>query len=91
MSSSNLPEPQKTFAQAKFAIERMLAELGVPLDSRLLRIGLDGEGRHVTIIHPSRKDWFVISQFILPEPIDNPGNFDASPYVAEFAASSIAH
>ena len=89
--SSNFVEPQKTFAQAKFAIERRLSELGVALDLSRLQIGLDGEGKHVTIIHPTRDGWIVISQFLLPEPIDNPGHFDASPYVAAFAASPIAH
>ena len=91
MSSKDFVEPQKTFAQAKFAIERGLTELGVPLDPRRLEIGINGDGSRVTIIHPTRNDRILIAQFILPEPIDNPGKFDSAPYVAQFECKPVSH
>jgi hypothetical protein len=79
------------FAEAKFNVERKLAELGIPLDPRLLQIGLHGNGRSVTIVHPSKPGWAVIENFALPDVINNPADLDADFYRAQFEQQPEAH
>ena len=78
-----------TFAEAQFSIERKLAELGVPLEPRRLRIGL-ADDDNATILHPTKEGRFVIARFMLPVVV-NPWEFDAAAYVAQFKCKSVAH
>ncbi len=78
------------FAQAKFCIERQLAELGKALNPRLLEIGLCEDNRGVIIYHPDGAEHWVTSCFELPVAID-PDEFDAAAYVAQFECKLIAH
>ena len=76
-----------TFAEAWFAIERKLAELGVPLDPRRLLIALADDYLNVTLAYPTEPGRFAVSRFKLPYA----GDFDAAAYIAQFAAPRISH
>ena len=78
-----------TFAEARFAIERSLAELGVPLEPRRLRIGL-ADDDNATILHPTKEGRFVIARFMLPVVV-KPWDFDRAHYIAQFKSKSAAH
>ena len=69
-----------TFAEAQFAIERKLAELGVPLEPRRLLFALADDHRNVTIAYPTQPGRFAISRFKL----QHAGDIDAAAYVAKF-------
>ncbi len=79
-----------TFAEARFCIERQLAELGKTVDPRQLEVGLCEDNRGVIIYHPDGAEHWVTSCFELPVAID-PDEFDAAFYVAEFTAPPIFH
>ena len=72
-----------TFAEAKFCIERQLAELGKALDPRQLEIGLCEDNRGVIIYHPDGNEHWVTSGFDFAIAID-PEEFDAAYFVAQF-------
>ena len=73
----------KTFAEAKFKLERQLVELGLRLDPGVVEIGLGEDCRGVTIWHPGGDEHWVYSSFNLPVAID-PKEFDADYFAKQF-------
>ena len=79
-----------TFQEAKFALERKLAEIGVPLDLSRLKIGPAADDNFATMIHPTKQEGrFVVSRFMLPSAVP-PWDFDTAAYFRQFESKSVA-